>query len=1034
MDYELVKSTLLEIIKEAKNLPENELEVVPGTNIKVKKGKTKIFDVYSYNYFEYINNAFIDNNIDYVTEIYNMLEKEVREENEEYFNSKAYGIYADNKEMINKLEILNKSLKVVNEDFVRLSNTAANLRNNVSALDYVKWKDKFESINKDIVDFANSRDLLVQEIVSIKNKVNTKFIKYIQEQMDLIEENFKNTLYGTEIAYALNGESVLASDLEEYNSLIQLLKIINSVNESEAIIAYQGVVCINEEQIEEVTKLFNKTNLFKRLETKTIIKKEENINNKLINDLINELSVLEEKSKKAKKKTVEAKNGIKISENLVNEYNSVLDLLKILNSANDSKWELVNVWSIANVKNEDKAKFEELARNVKMFNNLNPENEKTTKNEKLIKELKKYLVSLENKLNSYKGISNVPSRKTNNDMVVLKEDLFEYNTILEVISLLESSSKGLINVWDIAYIDSKNIAKFKSLVNATKYFENKIPRIEENEKEIINIKNELAEMIKKAKDADKSLLADNGLVLASDYEKYKLLERKYKYLEASRISDDLVLVNGVKIEQKYVDKYNEIIDELNRIDNNLNNEKEIVIPNVTLEEVEETSEKSEVLDVDYAPVDNANPVLQENEPEDVVIETNNEVDKNVVADLTDNKDNRKKKKIISKRRLSNKVLDSVRKKWNQIFKKGLKEKQKRNILREFSENLINSYDYKNLDINKDLLEAQIAYENKDKMSESDLENIDFEVENIVEEPNLEEIDSQENAENKDENIYDRIEDRVAKINSSRDTKYESVYVTPHITNTKDVNVVKSNYEEPKLVITLPTDEEILESISDKKLVIAQTDTYIDLVKNNQDAKEYRDLVYSRTGIDLDNYDMNNYVSLVQARSDVANAMNIIKDKELSKSEEIKEHKDNNANNVVIENTIPVITIPTDEEILESVSDKKLVIAQTDKYIELIKNNQNGREYRDLVYSRTGIDLDNYDMNNYVSLVQARSDVANAMNMAKEVAIKSLSDKARSLQMLIDEGLIPNNEKIKAEADIILINKGIEDLQKNERGI
>ena len=41
MNEEMLKTSLLEMIKEADNLPESELEIVPGTRFRVKKRKSR---------------------------------------------------------------------------------------------------------------------------------------------------------------------------------------------------------------------------------------------------------------------------------------------------------------------------------------------------------------------------------------------------------------------------------------------------------------------------------------------------------------------------------------------------------------------------------------------------------------------------------------------------------------------------------------------------------------------------------------------------------------------------------------------------------------------------------------------------------------------------------------------------------------------------------------------------------------------------------------------------------------------------------
>ena len=77
MNYDLIKNTLLEIIKEANNLDEKDLEPVGNTKVLVKKGRAAEFQARAYDYFEYLNNVLITNDIDYITDVYNTLNKEL---------------------------------------------------------------------------------------------------------------------------------------------------------------------------------------------------------------------------------------------------------------------------------------------------------------------------------------------------------------------------------------------------------------------------------------------------------------------------------------------------------------------------------------------------------------------------------------------------------------------------------------------------------------------------------------------------------------------------------------------------------------------------------------------------------------------------------------------------------------------------------------------------------------------------------------------------------------------------------------------
>lgn len=69
---------------------------------------------------------------------------------------------------------------------------------------------------------------------------------------------------------------------------------------------------------------------------------------------------------------------------------------------------------------------------------------------------------------------------------------------------------------------------------------------------------------------------------------------------------------------------------------------------------------------------------------------------------------------------------------------------------------------------------------------------------------------------------------------------------------KDI-IVKEENGKTKIEL-LPSDEEILARITDKDLVLAQIDTYMELKNEGIDASIYQKLIYRETGLDLSLYD------------------------------------------------------------------------------------------------------------------------------------------------------------------------------------
>lgn len=57
MNEEMLKTSLLEMIKEADNLPESELEIVPGTRFRVKKGRVDEYKANARFYYQLTKNC-----------------------------------------------------------------------------------------------------------------------------------------------------------------------------------------------------------------------------------------------------------------------------------------------------------------------------------------------------------------------------------------------------------------------------------------------------------------------------------------------------------------------------------------------------------------------------------------------------------------------------------------------------------------------------------------------------------------------------------------------------------------------------------------------------------------------------------------------------------------------------------------------------------------------------------------------------------------------------------------------------------------
>jgi hypothetical protein len=567
---EKLETDLLAIIKEGQNLTEGFVEVKPG--VKIRAGREREFERLCDNYYELEFNQVIENDTDTITPVYESLTKLVEIENEEFYISKASEFVLETKDEIERFKNLVRSYNSVDNAYkltVRnLNDLYLNRENNK------EWQDKVDELNAEVKRLSENSSIITEQINASRKKVNEALIKHAEEQMEAIRQSFLRTSKETDKTPALDHNYVLANDVLEYNSLYRLVLILkhaNNVEDFSKLVVLDNMMMVTEEQKDILTStILPNIKLYGYI--KAPEKKETDIaretNNEFIAKIQESMKILEGRGK-ARGGAKKTQNGIQLLSEYRIEYDKLLDILKVLNKANASDLSLLNVWDSVYVLSEDKDKIIDLLSNSKILKNLNPDNDKIKENEKLIEELYAYLDEMANKVSSYTGVANLPIKSTNavgdKAWAVIESDFEEANRIVEIIKLLQNQNINLIPVWGIANVSSNDISKFKRLANATKRFGDKAPNISENLSEMDKVRNQLRDLIIKAKGADKSILATNGLVLAADYELYKLLEEKFKYLDAAKASDNLVNIDGVLVDGKYVSKYHEANEKIDNL-------------------------------------------------------------------------------------------------------------------------------------------------------------------------------------------------------------------------------------------------------------------------------------------------------------------------------------------------------------------------------------------------------------------------------------------------------------------------------------
>lgn len=675
MNEEALKETLLDIMDEARNLDASELEVIPGTNILVKKGRVDEFKAYARFYFQLANHVPTVGNEDYLNIVFDSLKEEMVDAKKMAQEEKQEALYTVNKNEIERFNKLQNSLNTNRSDQDRYRKLLEELSKK-DITDTRVWQE-ITNLQNTLATLRENEIILKNAMIDVKNKVNGEIKKVIEAEMATIRNAYLNAKRGTNTSFGLDNASILANDKETYDNLYILLKIIENVNEKDPIICINNTLCVNPHQEDAVKELLPKIDLL-HIEMKS--KKEEKIekpNDKLIKDISKELERLKELIAKAKAN----KKG---KATLEKEQEKLIRVLNYLNKANEQEFALTPIWDIAYVNGPDREAFINLIKTTSYFHGYDPDVKLMEENEKLIKDLKDYLTSLEDKVRNYQGTTNIPLTKVN-DAIILPEDKEEYENILAIINILTSSKDNLYKVSEGGNVSYQDLAKYKELISKTKYF---APKVSEEEK-IANqnkevekkIEAELTELIKRAKNTPNALLAEGKEILASDLEEYNLLSEQYKMLKSVDANEALVEVNGALINAGKELEYRNLLDNLNDLQTKRLSNETTVTPLANSEQRSDYKENSNEALVNQNTQEEEVEPVSSSEPKEIVstekLQSNNqeqnlvEPEEDVVQSLLDKGLGAAKKigEKLGKRKAVKAIRKTKKKEWWQKHKK-----------------------------------------------------------------------------------------------------------------------------------------------------------------------------------------------------------------------------------------------------------------------------------------------------------------------------------------------------------------------------
>lgn len=170
------------------------------------------------------------------------------------------------------------------------------------------------------------------------------------------------------------------------------------------------------------------------------------------------------------------------------------------------------------------------------------------------------------------------------------------------------------------------------------------------------------------------------------------------------------------------------------------------------------------------------------------------------------------------------------------------------------------------------------------------------------------------------------------------------------------------------------------------------------------------------------------------------------DKDIIKEQEIKRRIEKRIEAINSERKVPyeevyitpkikgkVVEVPSDQEILEEISDENVVLAIAENYYEAIQNKEEEKahKYRNVILKYTGLEVFASDTSNKRLWNEFIESIKSSMQMTPEALIKRFETKAELLQKEIDYGYLPIKLARQAAFDLELVNSRIEEL-KNKK--
>ncbi len=237
----------------------------------------------------------------------------------------------------------------------------------VNKEDVAKVQDLFSIINaplqktRDIAKSAPVKETPKAPYQTIKRapkelRANNKLIFDLQKELGIIA-----SLDGDNKKAASNGNLIVASEIDEYEALLNLIEILNQANSSNDALEYTlNLAYIDSKDQEKFDSLLVSSKFYQNnyIEPAQI----NAYNDNLVYDLENYLKTLEQAYNSYQGTTIESgitSDNTTVLASDVQAYNNIKEMISILN---DRAKNLKSAWNVGNIRNKNLARYKELVR------------------------------------------------------------------------------------------------------------------------------------------------------------------------------------------------------------------------------------------------------------------------------------------------------------------------------------------------------------------------------------------------------------------------------------------------------------------------------------------------------------------------------------------------------------------------------------------------------------------------------------------------------------------------------------------------